>query len=67
MTRWNPNSARIQIVVFISPPVPSLARENLATFMEYSRQLIADAQEVVAQARKRIAESQVLRNEPKPE
>jgi hypothetical protein len=67
MTRWILSYARIQIVVFISPPVPSLARENLATFMEYSRQLIEDAQEVVAQARKLIAESQRLRNQPKPE
>jgi hypothetical protein len=60
MARWNPGSACIQMAVLINPSLPSLATQNLATFIEYSRQLIEDTQTNVLQTGRLIAESHRL-------
>jgi hypothetical protein len=45
------------MAVLINPSLPSLATQNLATFIEYSRQLIGDRQTTILQTGRLIAES----------
>ncbi|MGC2300668.1 MAG: hypothetical protein WA476_17805 [Acidobacteriaceae bacterium] len=53
------------MAVLINPSLPSLATQNLATFIEYSRWLIEDPQTNVLQTGSLIAESNRLMEQPR--